>query len=116
MSEESTQSLKEVRKYNDGTQMREYFEQGCLCIVYGDLEVQIGMSNWDAVEYYMDNCNCSRHPESGRQAKAKGVPEYFAYTYKCNACDKEYIRESQKKWMPSYCDTMDKPARLYRGR
>lgn len=36
--------------------------------------------------------------------------------YKCNACGKEYIRESQKKWIPSYCDATDKPARLYRGR
>ena len=38
------------------------------------------------------------------------------HKYKCNACDKEYVRESQKKWMPSYCDATDKPARLYRGR
>lgn len=49
--------------------------------------------------------------EESTQYLGKGVRRY-----KCNACDKEYIRESQKKWMPSYCDTMDKPARLYRGR
>jgi len=39
-----------------------------------------------------------------------------AHKYKCNACGKEYTRESEKKWMPSYCGTIDCLARLYRSK
>jgi ribosomal protein L37AE/L43A len=34
--------------------------------------------------------------------------------YKCNLCGKIVKRESEKKWMKSYCDEKGDTARIYR--
>lgn len=36
----------------------EYFEAGCLCVLSGKIEKG---ATW---EYYMENCTCTRYPES----------------------------------------------------
>lgn len=43
---------------------REYFEVGCLCIINNKITKQLSLNDKDAVDYYWDNCKCSRHPES----------------------------------------------------
>lgn len=45
----------------------EYFEVGCLCLIVG--KIQKSKSNYleDKLTYYMDNCTCSRHPESSKR-------------------------------------------------
>lgn len=41
---------------------RHYFESGCLCIDSGVLEkLPAEVDNWKAVEYYHNNCKCSRN-------------------------------------------------------
>ena len=34
--------------------------------------------------------------------------------YRCNKCGTTVLRESEKQWIPSYCDTTAKRARIYR--
>lgn len=41
---------------------RNYFEVGCLCIKVGELkQLPKSTDDGDAVEYYEDNCKCSRN-------------------------------------------------------
>lgn len=43
---------------------REYFEDGCLCILNGLIEKSPSdVPNNVAFHHYMENCKCSRHPE-----------------------------------------------------
>lgn len=39
-----------------------YFEEGCLCILSGRILTKTNDNN--ALQYYLENCTCSRHPES----------------------------------------------------
>lgn len=40
-----------------------YFEDGCLCL-HKDKLSKPSNEVKDAEKYYLDNCKCSRHPES----------------------------------------------------
>lgn len=40
-----------------------HFEGGCLCVLTGRIEKQ-APGSIDAERFYLDNCTCSRHPES----------------------------------------------------
>lgn len=46
---------------------REYYESGCLCLLTGKLEKYNGSDNEEAVDYYNDNCNCSRNINSANR-------------------------------------------------
>jgi hypothetical protein len=51
-----------LSREGDGVKAREYFEVGCLCILDGKVErLEAEVNNWKAVEYYEDNCTCSRN-------------------------------------------------------
>jgi len=44
--------------------LRDYFEEGCLCILSGAIKaLPSSSSDRDAAAYYLDHCRCSRHPE-----------------------------------------------------
>jgi hypothetical protein len=46
---------------------REYFDEGCLCVLSGKIET--AKTNDDnALQFYLDNCTCSRHPESSTRS------------------------------------------------
>lgn len=51
------------------TEGRRYFEDGCLCLIGGQMHIIASESNQKAVARYMAECKCSRHPEHGRGAK-----------------------------------------------
>ena len=42
-----------------------YFESGCLCVLSGKIAPA---KNGDGLQYYLDNCTCSRHPESATRS------------------------------------------------
>lgn len=42
----------------------EYFEKGCLCVLTGRIE-KVKADHPNPEQYYVDNCTCTRHPESG---------------------------------------------------
>lgn len=45
--------------------MVSYFEDGCLCVLTGRIaKVGNAADAETAEQYYMDNCTCTRHPES----------------------------------------------------
>jgi hypothetical protein len=48
------------------TEGRRYFEDGCLCLIAGQMHIIASESNQKAVARYMAECKCSRHPEHGR--------------------------------------------------
>lgn len=43
---------------------RDYYESGCLCLLTGKLERFTGDNNLKAVNYYDENCQCSRNVNS----------------------------------------------------
>lgn len=43
----------------------EYFESGCLCVLSGKIATA---KPGDGLQYYLDNCTCSRHPESATRS------------------------------------------------
>jgi len=43
-----------------------YFEEGCLCIITNKIAKK-GPADDNALEYYLKNCTCSRHPESANR-------------------------------------------------
>ena len=43
--------------------LREYFENGCMCILTEKIE-KCNYLDDKAEDYYLKNCHCSRHPES----------------------------------------------------
>lgn len=45
----------------------DYFEVGCLCLMLGKIEKPKSGYLEDKLAYYMDNCTCSRHPESSKR-------------------------------------------------
>lgn len=45
----------------------DYFEVGCLCLMLGKIEKSKSRCLEDKLAYYMDNCTCSRHPESSKR-------------------------------------------------
>lgn len=48
--------------------LAEYFEDGCLCISSGRIAKQdSSQANANAANYYMENCTCTRHPESAHR-------------------------------------------------
>lgn len=51
-------------KNDNASYFRDYFERGCLCIIDATIQKQDTSNDKDAVDYYWDNCKCSRHPES----------------------------------------------------
>ena len=44
--------------------LREYFENGCLCILTEKIEKCNHLDDDKVEDYYLKNCHCSRHPES----------------------------------------------------
>ena len=48
-------------------QLREYFENGCMCILTEKMEKCKNLDDDKAVSYYLKNCHCSRHPESANR-------------------------------------------------
>lgn len=44
--------------------IRDYWEQGCLCILTGRTKLQHNETDEVANAYYLLMCQCSRHPES----------------------------------------------------
>lgn len=46
---------------------REYFEQGCLCVLSGKIETAKPDDD-NAFQYYLEHCTCSRHPESATRS------------------------------------------------
>ncbi|UKM53838.1 hypothetical protein VL2_gp025 [Pseudomonas phage vB_PaeM_VL12] len=66
---DTEEAIQWIEALNDESEshMREYFENGCLCILRDKTleKAPACMSNEDAVKLYMDNCKCSRHPEHG---------------------------------------------------
>lgn len=57
------------RSTENDTGGRRYFEDGCLCLIGGQMHIIASESNQNAVARYMAECKCSRHPEHGRGAK-----------------------------------------------
>lgn len=50
---------------SDGSWMVEYFEIGCRCIDSNKIKkADEDLSNANKLEYYMEHCSCTRHPES----------------------------------------------------
>lgn len=43
-----------------------YFEAGCLCFLTGKIEKYNGQVE-GIDEYYLNNCTCSRHPDSSNR-------------------------------------------------
>lgn len=41
----------------------EYFEKGCLCLITERIKLASAKGQ-EAINYYMEHCTCSRHPES----------------------------------------------------
>ena len=53
---------------NDGSWMVEYFEIGCRCIDSSRIKKPLeSLSNESKLEYYIQQCTCTRHPESARR-------------------------------------------------
>ncbi|QNJ57416.1 hypothetical protein Dolphis_110 [Pseudomonas phage Dolphis] len=48
------------------TNVRQYMEQGCLCLIEGRMEIDPRESNKAAAARYLASCSCSRHPDHGR--------------------------------------------------
>lgn len=40
-----------------------HFEEGCLCVLTGKI-AKANTNDQKGIDYYMDNCTCTRHPES----------------------------------------------------
>ncbi len=49
------------------TSLREYFENGCMCILTEKIEKCNHLDDAKVEGYYLKNCHCSRHPESARR-------------------------------------------------
>lgn len=50
---------------SDGSWMVEYFEIGCRCIDSNKIKkADSDLSNAEKLDYYMEQCSCTRHPES----------------------------------------------------
>lgn len=49
---------------NNDKYQREYYEIGCLCIRTNRIEKFDGHDDTLAVDYYEENCHCSRHTNS----------------------------------------------------
>ena len=45
----------------------EYFEEGCLCVLSGKIETAKANDD-NALQFYLANCTCSRHPESSTRS------------------------------------------------
>lgn len=58
-------SLDDCREMSDHNLFSgiEYFEDGCLCILSGELPVKTGVSMPELYYHYYNGCVCSRHPE-----------------------------------------------------
>ena len=41
----------------------EYFEKGCLCVLTGRIKIAEERGE-KGVQYYLENCTCTRHPDS----------------------------------------------------
>lgn len=53
---------------------RSYFEDGCLCVLDGTLQkAEQNMTDGEALDYYIANCKCSRHPNA-----SEGKPLFLA--------------------------------------
>lgn len=58
----------------DHAHIRAYFEGGCLCIRDGVLRKQdASIPDRDAHRFYMENCLCTRHPDSRRFSEERDV-------------------------------------------
>ena len=56
--------LKEIPECPDSMRiMREYFEDGCLCVQHGDIHVPKEEPDSVACVFYMMWCGCNRHPD-----------------------------------------------------
>jgi hypothetical protein len=44
----------------------DYFEQGCLCVLSGRINKAASRDDI-GVQYYLDNCTCTRHPDSANR-------------------------------------------------
>lgn len=44
-------------------ELRDYFETGCICILNGSVHVVPSEGDEEASDRYMNECECSRHPE-----------------------------------------------------
>ena len=53
--------------YSSSKRLTEYFEAGCLCLIVGKIDQPKSTNLKERADYYMDNCNCSRHPESAKR-------------------------------------------------
>jgi hypothetical protein len=49
------------------TDLREYMEQGCLCLIEGRIKIDPRETNRAAAARYLNQCTCSRHPDHGRK-------------------------------------------------
>lgn len=52
------------------TEIRNYFEAGCLCLKHGRMEHRPDESDEVAATRYWAGCRCSRHPEGQQGAPA----------------------------------------------
>jgi hypothetical protein len=41
----------------------DYFEKGCLCVLSGRINKALSRDD-TGLQYYLDNCTCTRHPDS----------------------------------------------------
>lgn len=59
----------EMKEIKDSVESRlvKYFEDGCLCLITGRINNPVSDDLANRVDYFMKNCNCSRHPESAKR-------------------------------------------------
>jgi hypothetical protein len=44
--------------------LQDYFEKGCLCYLTHRMKRPENSTVFEIVDYYIENCKCSRHPDS----------------------------------------------------
>jgi len=59
--------LLDVKKDSDAASLVDYFEVGCCCLIAGKISKPKTNDVNKNADYYMDNCTCSRHPESAKR-------------------------------------------------
>lgn len=52
---------------NNDKHLREYYEIGCLCVSTNKIKKFEGPDDTLAVDYYEENCHCSRHTNSANR-------------------------------------------------
>lgn len=57
-------NIESIKNTKDDFLLAKYFEVGCLCLLTGRINKADTQDLELAADYYMEQCTCSRHPES----------------------------------------------------